>query len=532
MPVPVPRVPTTNARHRWRALALALAMLPAGLGLTGPWPAARAQPLPALGDAAAEDLPVGAERRLGERIMREIRRDPDVIDDPLLQDYLDGLWQPLLSAARARGEMPDDQREHFAWQTFLVRDRSVNAFALPGGYVGVHLGLIGLTGTRDELAAVLAHELSHVTQRHIARSIASQRRQSMLGLATMILGVMAASRSPDAANAMIVGGQAAAAQGQLNFSRDMEREADRVGFGVLDGAGYRASGMAGMFDRLQQSSRLNDGGQFPYLRTHPLTSERIAEAQARVESAPIRMGDGDGGAWLHAAMQGRARGMMDGRAEALARLAAAGTAAASAATPAALTAACAGAVASSRLKDWRAADQALERARRLAAGRGEGVARAVQALQVESLLDRGQPAEAAKALGGAGLDGSRAGMMLAARVAAVRGSDAGLASRVREDLQTWVSLRADDAPAWTALALVSERLGQPLAALRAHAEARLAVGDLAGAVDRLRAGQRLARDTRAVETMDAVVIESRLKVVEQRRRVELEQERSGRRDEF
>jgi beta-barrel assembly-enhancing protease len=198
-------------------LATVLVAAPVSLGVAQ---VARAQPsLPSLGDAAAEDLTVGAERRLGDRILREIRRDPDWLDDPVLQDYLNSLWQPLLAAARARGDLSDDQQAHFALQTFLVRDRSVNAFALPGGYVGVHLGLIALTTSRDELAAVLAHELSHITQRHIARNIASSRRQSMLGVASMIVGVLAASRSQnaDAANAVIVRGSGGCGAGAAQF---------------------------------------------------------------------------------------------------------------------------------------------------------------------------------------------------------------------------------------------------------------------------------------------------------------------------
>lgn len=500
----------------------------------GTTPAAQAQSsLPSLGDAAADDLTVGAERRLGDRILREIRRDPDWLDDPLLQDYVDSLWQPLLAAARQRGDLSEDQQTHLAFQTFLVRDRSVNAFALPGGYVGIHLGLIALTGTRDELAAVLAHELSHVTQRHIARNIASSRRQSMLGVASMILGILAASRSasPDAANAVIVGGQAAAVQGQLNFSRDMEREADRVGFGVLDGAGYLPEGMAGMFDRLQFASRLNDSGQYPYLRTHPLTSERIAEARGRLGTAAGRAAAPTRAQWLHAAMQGRARAMMDGRMETLTRLAGgAAPATATAQTPEALAAACAAAGAATRLKDWRVADAALARARALASAQGEAVLRPVQVLQVESLLERGQAAEAARLLAGGVLDGSRAGLLLGARLAALPGSDATLLSRTREDLQTWVTLHADDASAWQALAQVSERQGATVAALRAQAEARYAQGDLSGAVDRLRAGQRQARNSGAVESMDGVIIESRLKAIEQQRRAEMEQERNGQRE--
>jgi len=524
------------APRRLSALASALAcwLIAAPVSLGVPSPVQAQSTLPSLGDAASEDLTVGAERRLGDRIMREIRRDPDWLDDALLQDYLNGLWQPLVAAAQSRGDLTDDQRTHFAWQTFLVRDRTINAFALPGGYVGVHLGLIALTGSRDELAAVLAHELSHVTQRHIARNIASSRRQSMLGVASMIVGILAASRSnnADAANAVIVGGQAAAVQGQLNFSRDMEREADRVGFGVLDSAGYSPDGMAGMFDRLQYASRLNDSGQYPYLRSHPLTSERIAEARGRLGTGNGRKATPAVMQWLHAAMQGRARALMDSRTETLTRLAGGGvpTAAAAAQTPEALATACAAAMAATRLKDWRVADAALARAKALATPQGEVVLRPVQVMQVESLLDRGQTAEAARVLSSGVLDGSRAGLLLGARLAKLLGSEAALVSRAREDLQTWVALHADDAGAWLALAQVNERQGAPLAALRAHAEARFAEGDLAGAVDRLRAGQRLARSNGAVESMEGVIIESRLKAIEQQRRIEMEQERNGQRE--
>jgi len=205
--------------------------------------------LPTIGDAAAEDLPVGVERRYGDQIMREVWRDPAYLDDPVLGDYLNALWQPMLAAARKRGDIDDDIWAQFAWKAFLVRDRSVNAFALPGGFVGVHLGLIAMTASEDELASVLAHELSHVSQRHIARSIGSANRQGTASMVAMLLGVLAASRAgnADMAQAAIVGSQAAAVQGQLNFSRDMEREADRIGFGIFSEAGFGAAGMAGMF---------------------------------------------------------------------------------------------------------------------------------------------------------------------------------------------------------------------------------------------------------------------------------------------
>ena len=123
-----------------------------------------------------------------------------------------------------------------------MRDKEVNAFALPGGYVGVNLGMIAMTSTRDELASVLAHEMSHITQRHIARSIGNAKRQTLMSLAAMLAGLVVASRAGssgvDTAQVAVVGSQALAAQGQLNFSRDMEREADRVGYQVMTGAGF------------------------------------------------------------------------------------------------------------------------------------------------------------------------------------------------------------------------------------------------------------------------------------------------------
>ncbi|MFN6993683.1 MAG: M48 family metalloprotease, partial [Aquincola tertiaricarbonis] len=237
------------------ALAAALSCLPPA------WSPAQAQVrLPSLGDSVSEDVGVGAEKKLGDEIMRQVRRDPDYIDDPLLLDYVQTAWTRLVNTARARGDIGADTDGVFAWEAFLVRDRSFNAFAFPGGYVGVHLGLIAAAGTQDELASVLGHELSHVTQRHIARSIASSSRQSLVGMAAMILGVMAASRanSGDGINAAIVGSQAAMMQGQLNFSRDMEREADRVGFNVMTEAGFSPQGMGAMFEKLENASRLND----------------------------------------------------------------------------------------------------------------------------------------------------------------------------------------------------------------------------------------------------------------------------------
>ena len=217
--------------------------------------------LPTLGDTS--EMTAGAERRLGDRIARELYRDPDYIDDPVLVEYVQSIWQPLLAAARARGELSDELQERFAFEVFLGKDRSVNAFALPGGYFGLHLGLLAVVSSRDELASVLAHEISHVTQRHIARLMTKDKRQTPWLIGAMILGALAASKNPDVGNAVIAGSQAVAVQGQLNFSRDMEREADRVGFAIAGQAGFDPQGFVGMFEKLQQGNRLNDRGAWP-----------------------------------------------------------------------------------------------------------------------------------------------------------------------------------------------------------------------------------------------------------------------------
>lgn len=313
-----PRQPLRCRRLRTRATACALSVL---LALPAPALHARSA-LPVLGDSASEDLAVADERRLGQQIMRSVRSDPLYLDDPILLEYVQSLWDPLVDAGRRLGHIGDDTDAAFGWELFLVRDRAVNAFALPGGFVGVYLGLVALTASGDELASVLAHELAHVTQRHIARGMGSAQRIGVVSTVAMILALLAASRAgnADAAQAAIVGGQAAMLQGQLNFTREMEREADRVGFAMLDAAGFARQGMASMFERLAFANRLMDDNAFPYLRSHPLTTERIAEARGRLPDLDAtHMGSA-----LHALMRARARVLMAGSAEQWHALAAVG----------------------------------------------------------------------------------------------------------------------------------------------------------------------------------------------------------------
>ena len=493
--------------------------------------------LPALGESASDDLPISVERRLGEQIMRDIRRDPDYLDDPVLLDYLQALWQPLVAAARQRGDIAPDSAAAFAWESFLVRDRGVNAFALPGGYVGVYLGLIALTTSSYELASVLAHELAHVTQRHIARSVGNSQRVSLISVAALLLGVIAASRSQnsDMAQAAVHGGQAVAIQGQLNFSRDMEREADRIGFGLLTGAGFASAGMAGMFDKLESANRLNDNNAFPYLRSHPLTVDRIAEARARTllpgavapGASPLR----------HRLMQARARVLMDPGVLALRRLQEPGSIVAG---PERITALYASALASSLLREPTRAEPAVQEALRLFAAlpaRDAEVQRALLLLLAQVQLADGQPARALLTLNAPVIDPSqRPALLLRAQAAldAQRGGLDGAAAELRrstEALQTWTAEHRNDAGAWTQLALCAEAAGLRLRSLRAHAEARAALGDLSGAIDRLRAGQDAARGASAQDFIEVSVIDARLRDLLGQRRVlaaELRAERGGR----
>jgi predicted Zn-dependent protease len=173
-----------------------------------------------------------------------------------------------------------------------VPDPQINAFALPGGYIGVHTGLILLTQSESELAGVLAHEISHVTQRHMARMVVNQQNQMLLSLAGLALAVLASraggANGSQGVSAAIAGSQALAIQNQLNFTRDNEFEADRIGFQRLVAAGYDPNGMAAMMQRLQRANRFSEGTAPSYLRTHPITYERIAEAQSRAFGLPYK----------------------------------------------------------------------------------------------------------------------------------------------------------------------------------------------------------------------------------------------------
>jgi len=476
--------------------------------------------LPALGDTS--ELTVSGERRLGDRIASSIYRDPDYLDDPVLGDYLQSIWKPLMAAARARGDLSVELEERFAWDVMLIRNRTVNAFALPGGYLGVHLGLISVVETPDELASVLAHELSHVTQRHISRLMSKQSQQMPWLLAAMILGMLAASKNPDAANAAIAGGQALAVQNQLNFSRDMEREADRIGFGVMADAGFDKRGFASMFDKLQQASRLNDNGSYPYLRSHPLTTERIGEVKSRLQLegqtlAPSAADENSQARVLHAMMAGRARVLGDLSVDGLrlvltdAQRIALPAGSAAVLKPRDAGALYAGALAATQTRDYAQARSLAERLKTALAG-NQAASDVVGLLLLEIDIVAGRAADAPRLAG----TSSRAAIMLQSRADLA----AGRAQDVSDRLQSWVRTHPKDAIAWQLLATAHGQQGQTLRAIRADAESRVAQLDYGAARDRFRAAQDLMRSGRdtgsgASSHMDGSIIDTRAREIDQ-----------------
>ena len=486
------------------AVALGLTSLPLAFS-----PLAHAQ-LPSLGDG--NDMTVAAERRLGDRIMREIYRDPDYIDDPLLGEYLQSIWRPLRDASKMRGELTPDIEERFAWELMQIRDRSVNAFALPGGYMGVHLGLIGTVASRDELASVMAHELSHVTQRHIARMMTEQGKQMPWLIGAIVLGVLAAGKSPDAANAAIVGGQALAIQNQLNFSRDMEREADRIGYGVMGQAGFDVAGFVTMFEKLQQASRLNDNGSFPYLRSHPLTTQRIADMQLRQQMDEKRAARVNP-SLEHAMLSSRARVLANPAVDAL-RLAIA-----QAPTPESSPvidvrpagSLYAAALASMRLREFDRAREFNARLATLVAADATAM-RLTRLLGVEIDLASGDVPKALAALGNTATERPELFLLAQARERQGRAADTVPA------LQSWVATHPRDTAAMQWLVGGYRAQGQELRALRTEAEIQVLRYDYAAAVDRFRAAQELIRRGEAGRNpgdhMEASIIDTRLREVD------------------
>ena len=245
--------------------------------------AARAEGLPDLGDSSDASLSEPQERAIGKRIMLEIRGDRAFVEDPELRSYIDALGNRMIAASR--GTTNDNRRD---FEFFLLDDESINAFALLGGFIGIHSGLVLTSTTESELAGVVGHEIAHILQRHQSRGADAQKTGALYQLLGLAVAVMAArsnsSSSGQATEAALATSAALQYQNQLNYSRDFEREADRLGIQIMSRAGFDPNGMVGFFERMLRANRHNAGKAPGYLQTHPLTTERIADMQNRVET--------------------------------------------------------------------------------------------------------------------------------------------------------------------------------------------------------------------------------------------------------
>ena len=226
--------------------------------------------LPDLGNPSSQALPASEAARIGREMMREIRQEVDLVDDPAVNAYIRDLGSRIAAATDTPAA---------AYRFFVVDDPRINAFAMPGGYIGVHSGLITASRNESELGAVIAHELSHVTQRHIARRIAAAEQTSLRTAAMVLAGLVIGSQNPQAGAAAVTTGMASGIDSQLAYSRDHEREADRTGIRILARASLDPTGMADFFEVLQADNRYRSRAP-AFLSTHPLTRARIADARS------------------------------------------------------------------------------------------------------------------------------------------------------------------------------------------------------------------------------------------------------------
>ena len=244
----------------------------------GTWPATAQVTLPEMGSSSRATLSEAEERKLGEAFMREVRAHLEIEDDAEVEDYV----QSLGYALSAHSDTPN-QRFTF----FVVKDTRINAFAAPGGYIGVNSGLILAAESESELAAVMAHEIAHVSQGHIARAIDMAGRSNLPAMAGMVAAIILGTQNPQMGQAAMAAVTAGRIQLQLDFTRSNEQEADRLGIRVLSDAGFDPRAMPTFFERLQQSYRYyREPPEF--LSTHPVSSSRISDTRGRAESYPYR----------------------------------------------------------------------------------------------------------------------------------------------------------------------------------------------------------------------------------------------------
>ena len=234
--------------------------------------------LPDIGLSASNVFSPHEERAYRQRIMQQLRVYDLLVDDPLINDYFSDLSYKLV----ANSERPTDD-----FVFVVIKDPSLNAFAAPGGLIAAHAGLILAADSESEVAGVIGHEIAHVTQRHLARAFENARQVS-IPLALLLVGlIIATGGAGEAIQGGLLGTQALAAQSQINFTRQNEQEADRIGIQTMAAAGYDPAGMADFFGKVQRTFRANGEGPPEFLRTHPVSSNRIAEAKDRAAQMPV-----------------------------------------------------------------------------------------------------------------------------------------------------------------------------------------------------------------------------------------------------
>ncbi|MFW8589606.1 M48 family metalloprotease [Glaciecola sp. 2405UD65-10] len=230
--------------------------------------------LPEIGVVASDVLTIDKERIIGDIIMRQLRGQAPLVLDPVLQEYIQGIGNRLVIEA---------DNAKFPFKFFMINNPVINAFAFYGGHIGIHTGLIAQASTESELASVFAHEIAHVTQRHLARRAQSQQRSAPLQIASLIGGLLLAIADPEAGIAAVNAGMAGSQQASINFTRNNEKEADNIGINILYRAGFDPQGAPGFFGKLAEQAR-GRSNQLAFLQTHPLPEDRIAQTVTRARS--------------------------------------------------------------------------------------------------------------------------------------------------------------------------------------------------------------------------------------------------------
>ncbi|WP_289283810.1 M48 family metallopeptidase, partial [Methylophaga sp. UBA5088] len=236
--------------------------------------------LPEMGDSAGELISPREELEIGQAFFWRLQQSTDLVEDPEVNSYIQSLGYRLAS---------NSNEPNLNYTFFVVPDGTVNAFATPGGYVGVNSGLILTAANEDELASVMSHEIAHITQRHILRSFENSKRMTIPRTAAMIAAALLGAADPKAGSAAIMAVQAGSIQSQIDYTRANEAEADNIGMQTLVRSGFNPEAMPSFFEKLQQASRFYGGDAVPeFLRTHPVTTSRIADARGRASQLSVK----------------------------------------------------------------------------------------------------------------------------------------------------------------------------------------------------------------------------------------------------